>query len=265
MQSLYGAIANTNKKEIMAISVDKVYQKVLALANKEQRGYITPQEFNLFADHAQMNIFEQYFYDLNQRQRTPGNDQEYADLASNIEEKISMFEIHAASVGFNSEGEISLSTIEDFYRLGNVSVLYGGSSKYETAELIKLSDIDKYQSSPLAIWTKKRPVYSKYSSTADSNVIKIYPAPESTASSSDTVLVNYIRKPSNPNWTYLISGSKNAMYNPSGGVVDFELHSSEENDLVLKILQLAGISIKDLQLTGAAAQQEMTVLQQEKQ
>ena len=54
MQSLYGAIANTNKKEIMAVSVDRVYQKVLALANKEQRGYITPQEFNLFADHAQM-------------------------------------------------------------------------------------------------------------------------------------------------------------------------------------------------------------------
>ena len=48
----------------MAISVDRVYQKVLALANKEQRGYITPQEFNLFADHAQMEIFEQYFYDL---------------------------------------------------------------------------------------------------------------------------------------------------------------------------------------------------------
>ena len=60
MRSLYGAIANTNKKEIM-VSVDAVYQKVLAIANKEQRGYITPQEFNLFADHAQMEIFDQYF------------------------------------------------------------------------------------------------------------------------------------------------------------------------------------------------------------
>ena len=40
----------------MAVSIDKVYQKVLAFANKEQRGYITPQEFNLFADQAQMEI-----------------------------------------------------------------------------------------------------------------------------------------------------------------------------------------------------------------
>ena len=40
----------------MAISIDRVYQKVLTFANKEQRGYITPQEFNLFADQAQMEI-----------------------------------------------------------------------------------------------------------------------------------------------------------------------------------------------------------------
>ena len=32
----------------MAVSVDTVYQRVLALANKEQRGYITPQEFKVF-------------------------------------------------------------------------------------------------------------------------------------------------------------------------------------------------------------------------
>ncbi len=46
------------------INIDTVYQKVLALANKEQRGYITPQEFNLLADKAQMEIFESYFHDL---------------------------------------------------------------------------------------------------------------------------------------------------------------------------------------------------------
>ena len=51
------------------VSIDTVYQRVLALANKEQRGYITPQEFNLFADQAQMEIFEQYFYDMEQTKK----------------------------------------------------------------------------------------------------------------------------------------------------------------------------------------------------
>ena len=82
----------------MAISIDAVYQKVLALANKEQRGYITPQEFNLFADKAQMEIFEQYFYDLSQFKRQPSNSGEYSDIVSIIEDKISHFEyFHAGA------------------------------------------------------------------------------------------------------------------------------------------------------------------------
>ena len=51
------------------VSVDKVYQRVLAILNKENRGYMTPQEYNLLANQAQLEIFEQYFYDLNQYNR----------------------------------------------------------------------------------------------------------------------------------------------------------------------------------------------------
>jgi hypothetical protein len=39
----------------MAVSVDTVYQTVLSTLNKEQRGYVTPQEFNLFAEQAQLD------------------------------------------------------------------------------------------------------------------------------------------------------------------------------------------------------------------
>ena len=74
------------------VSIDTVYQRVLALANKEQRGYITPQEFNLFANQAQMDIFEQYFYDLNQLLRIRNNSDEYANIRDNLQEKITIFE-----------------------------------------------------------------------------------------------------------------------------------------------------------------------------
>ena len=76
----------------MAISVDTVYQRVLAILNKEQRGYLTPQEFNLFANQAQRDIFEQYFYDINQFSRLHGNDTEYSDMLNILNEKISIFE-----------------------------------------------------------------------------------------------------------------------------------------------------------------------------
>ena len=45
------------------VSIDRVYQTVLTILNKEGMGYITPQEFNLYANQAQIEIFERYFAD----------------------------------------------------------------------------------------------------------------------------------------------------------------------------------------------------------
>ena len=75
----------------MAISINTVYQRVLAIANKEQNGYLTPQEFNVFANLAQTEIFEQYFYDTNQYGRVSGNSKEYSDMLNILDEKIIPF------------------------------------------------------------------------------------------------------------------------------------------------------------------------------
>jgi hypothetical protein len=50
----------------MAINVNTVYQTVLLILNKEQRGYMTPVEYNRIATQSQLDIFDQYFDDLNQ-------------------------------------------------------------------------------------------------------------------------------------------------------------------------------------------------------
>ena len=47
----------------MAISVNKVYKTVLLILNKEQRGYMTPEEFNRIGTQVQREIFEKYFED----------------------------------------------------------------------------------------------------------------------------------------------------------------------------------------------------------
>jgi hypothetical protein len=51
----------------MAINVDTVYKTVLLILNKEQRGYMTPDEFNKIATQVQLEIFEDYFNNLNQQ------------------------------------------------------------------------------------------------------------------------------------------------------------------------------------------------------
>ena len=75
----------------MAISIDTVYQRVLALTNKEQRGYVTPQEFNLHANQAQMEIFEQYFYDAKSEDKNLKNSTEFSNVDEMLDEKISIF------------------------------------------------------------------------------------------------------------------------------------------------------------------------------
>ena len=66
------------------VNVDTVYQRVLTIANKEQRGYITPLEFNLLANQAQLEIFENYFIELAQALVTPGNESEYSDIVKTL-------------------------------------------------------------------------------------------------------------------------------------------------------------------------------------
>ena len=100
--------------------------------------------------------------------------------------------------------------------------------------------------------TETRPVY-----TRRGDKVSIFPT-----SISHGVVCNYIRKPKKPQWAYTdVNGT--ALYN-SGNSIHFELHESEETELVLKILQLSGVAIKDFNLTQAASQTEATITQQEK-
>ena len=73
------------------VNVDTVYKTVLYLINKQQRGYITPDEFNKTSTQVQLEMFEKYFEDLNQQLRVPQNESEYGDRLKTVDEKISIF------------------------------------------------------------------------------------------------------------------------------------------------------------------------------
>ena len=227
------------------ISIDKVYQKVLAFANKEQRGYITPQEFNLFADQAQMEIFEQYFYDLNQFMRIPGNSEEYSDMIHNINEKIAVFE----NVSIITAGAIAAN---DMYRLG--TVINGVNILVEE---VQQNDILEMNMSKLTKPNNQRPVYVR----TGFSTIQVHDSSGFNASFSGTC--TYTKKPLKPSWGYVVVNGK-AMYNPSNKV-DFELHPAEENELVYKILKFSGVSMKRDNVTRIAQGLELSQVQQEKQ
>jgi len=240
----------------MAVNVDTVYQRVLALANKEQRGYITPQEFNLFANQAQMDIFEQYFYDINQFSRVPGNETEYSDMVTLLEEKIAKFEKFKVSMSAVSGNQLTLPT--DVYRLGTVFYAVGGAYDVEVEKVGK-KDLEYMSRTALYAPVETRPVYTRKSDT----LLKLFPASPSTSYSVSNVTCNYVAKPADVSWAYTeVNGT--ALFN-SASAVNFELHASEEKNLVIKILALAGISIDDSGLYQIASQENAKEIQQEKQ
>ena len=250
------------------VNIDTVYQRVLALANKEQRGYITPQEFNLFANQAQMDIFEQYFYDLNQFLRVPGNNTMYADPVDILEEKIEIFHksatITSVAATFDASGDeltpaapgvFDLATAvnaQGLYRLkqvryNNTTLGYGVKVEKLTHNKLTMA-----ASSPLTAPTLKRPVY-----ISKNNIINVYPI------TPGSITVSYIKKPAKVEWnSVLIVG--NELYDSTNSV-DFELHPSEETKLVIKILSLSGITLKDPSLYQIAGAEDNKNIQQEKQ
>jgi len=230
------------------ISIDTVYQRVLAILNKEQRGYITPQEFNLKANQAQLEIFEQYFYDLQQFKRMRDNNTEYSNMVKLIDEKISKFK---TSGGLTLSGG-HFAFPSNLHKLG--TIIYNNTE----VERVDSREILYFNSAPLAAPTTARPVYVENIDNEVGNWgVKIYP---------NTILngvtATYVRKPAEANWSYVnVDGVP--LYNANNST-NFEIHDSEEANLVIKILAYSGVIVRELEITQVAEAKENKTVSQEK-
>ena len=227
----------------MAVDINRVYQKVLALCNKEQRGYITPQEFNLLSDKVQLEIFNNYFHKIKLTDKKPQSQEDYADELEMIEEKLHPF--HVDETVTTATATLTLPT--NIYKIINI-----------TRNGNEVTQVNKHQvayteNNPLLKANLTRSIFVR----EDSGAVTIYPTPSattydtSTDSSNDSpdvtfeqeaFEVSYYKRPATPSWGYIVVNGK-ALYNVNT-TVNFELHGSEEEDIVYRILMLAGLTIK---------------------
>ncbi len=226
----------------MAISVDTVYKTVLFILNKEQRGYITPAEFNKLAEQAQLEIFERYFEDLNQALRMPENDSEYANRVKTLEEKIQEMELN-----------VSLSTISNLDSIHRLGTLVYNTNGREIQEVTQ-HELNLIKKSKLTAPTESFPVYqlnsNGTSSSGQSIILTIYPT---TITSSD-VDINYIPKPVSPNWAYTVESLGQFVWD-QGNSQNFVISDIDQTELILTILMYAGVVIRDQSIIQAAASQ----------
>jgi hypothetical protein len=232
----------------MAISVNKVYRVVLSILNKEQRGYLTPDQFNRLGRQAQLDLFEKSFYDYNRqlsKRNLQGVNSEYGDIADNIEEKIDLFAKSATLTLANNATTVSAPA--DLYRTIQIAT----SDRLIDIEKVKKSEYTYLTASKLTAPTNTYPVYY-----FDNGVFNIFPQTITNP------IIDYIRRPADPTWAYTTGGSGQYIYD-SNNSQDFEIHESDEKDLVVKILALAGVVIKDPTIIQVAQQQEINNVNQE--
>lgn len=298
----------------MAINVNNVYQTVLLILNKEQRGYMTPLEFNKIGAQSQLEIFETYFDSLNQQLRVPQPTADYSDRVINLDEKLSIFktedtctyssgafEIPAQFSGTSSATQqftavnpglsytltgdalalsqsynisnvfvnnVQLASTDysisganlilknqptagqiivinfypkNFYRLGQV-LYQTGALPTEELQRVDKGELYHLLSSNLTKPTTVNPIY-----TYENNLLKVYPS-----SIVSGVTVNYIRKPLPPIWAFTSGQQYTFKVTES---CNFELHPSEQVELITRILLYAGVVIQNPEIIQVAASQ----------
>ena len=223
------------------VNVDTVYKTVLYILNKEQRGYIPPDEFNALGTQVQREIFEQYFEELNQQLRMPQTNNEYANRIKNLEDKIDVFK--TSGVATYVGPHFTLPT--NLHRLGTLI--------YNAKEIqgVNRNDYFRINKSPLTKPTQSNPLYileGTGSPSAAPSLIYVYP--DSIISGVD---VYYVKAPALPVWGYTVASPSGAYLYDANTSTQFELHPSEQVNIILNILMYSGIVIRDPQIVQTAA------------
>lgn len=315
--------------------INEVRNTVLSIANKNNFGYITPNDFNLYAKQAQLDIFEDYFYQYNSqlvKQNIRQSGSGYADIVKGIEEVVDSF---SSTKALLSKGLSNYDLPEDYYlinkinyyntfqtsgqttnfatnklldnnalftttvQVGNlVSNLVSGKTAFvseivsdteltltddlfdaagldyaivntaynsiKEIERVSQNKIFYLNASPLTSPSVTYPAYvlGGANETTYGNTITIYPQSLTTAG---TIITQYIRYPKDPNWTYvqLPPGGEPSFNENAADYQDFELPISDEPNLVNKILQYAGVSIRDKEVASFGKIEETEATKQE--
>ena len=208
----------------MAINVDTVYKTVLLILNKEQRGYMTPDEFNKIGTQVQRELFEKCFEDLNQQVRIPQTDMDYADRVAATDEKIAEFKtesnqsIAEKAIGVTNPTSNTFTVPSELYKLG--SITYEPTSNiYPEIQRLGRSEFYNIRKAPLTTPTKNFPVY-----LYEDNRCIVYP---DDITDVDHIKMQYVKKPNNVRWGYSVCSQGQYIFDTNAFIATgFPLQSS---------------------------------------
>lgn len=221
--------------------INRIYLVIQTLINKDQNGYISPDEFNIIAGNIQNRILRGYFEDEN-RDKVKENrgltNRGYSNLSFNERQRIQQF-AEIATLTYNG-GDSSFALPTDLYFIEDKGITTSNGNVIEEVQRTNLAYLNK---SSLSAPSEVYPVYERYSN-------KIVVSPSSIVSG---VTCRYIRTPNPPKWTFIVLGDGTPLFNPSANdFQDFELHESEFSNIAVMMLSELGLSIRESEVVQVA-------------
>jgi hypothetical protein len=239
-------------------SVREVYNALKDIANKDQRGFVTPAQFNAFAPIAQSNIFNRLFTKLSniealrRRGIDPGRDK---SLAKQIKEDLAMFSKSSGAITRTSGSHFAkpddLSKIITVKTHGSIlmdvssSVTIPVEYDEEKLEYILKSNLSKpTEDNPVAFLDDEIMVFPD--SIKKINV-RYYKQPEGLNASTGA------RTVSTPTFGFTTTNNKE-VYQASTSV-DFELPEHYVPEIVEEMARLIGVTLRDANIYNYAETQ----------
>jgi hypothetical protein len=240
------------------ISINRCRNTVLYLLEKNNRGFITPMAFDAFCNLAQMELFENLFYQYNKGvldQTKHLTNTGYGDIPKNIQEQIDSFSEYSLPTNFSysTANDLYTYTGTDLYRTIGISLLNAQGKKTDIEETSKGYELNNLINSKINAPTVTYPIYVKIGKS-----FKVYPK----APAGYKVELLYIRTPKAPKWTYTTDAQGNPQF--SGGAADrqdIELDESMFAPFIMKVMAFCGVSIKEQDIVAVAANAEQVTEQ----
>lgn len=239
-------------------SVREVYNALKDIANKDERGFVTPTEFNSFAPIAQTNIFNSLFRQLvnaealRKRGVDPGRNN---SLIKQLKEDLSMFTKTSDTISRTSGSHFAKP--DDLARIVNVktdgSLLFGENTSVtipveydeEKLEYVLHSNLSApTEESPIAFLDDEIEVYPQ---SLNKIRVRYYKQPEGLSAQTGA------RTASLPKFGFTVANNKET-YNAATSV-DFELPEHYVPQIVEEMARLIGVNLRDANIYNYGQQQ----------
>lgn len=206
------------------MTVDTVYKIMQFAVNKNQNGYLTPDQFNLVINQGQLSYMAWLLGETQQIQYQGTQSRVQYSISENTRQKIQPF-ITITNLTISS----GFSAYPIDYQLTDTMTSSDGVNRIRYAANNKLYSFLKSKIDPVAT----NPVY-----TLSKNGFTFYPNTLTSAT------LAYVSVPNTIVWAYTLDGNGRPVYNPSLSV-NPKWYDSDMLEIIVRALRLVGVNLKD--------------------